>query len=82
LNNQLSRPIFQISKEEIKSEALSHHVLTSNGALDKKDSSIGDMLLADDYEKFINEGDRLVLDDLELKRAALLSEYLASKEAE
>lgn len=57
-------------------------MLTSNGALDKKDSSIGDMLLADDYEKFINEGDRLVLDDLELKRAALLSEYLASKEAE
>jgi hypothetical protein len=57
-------------------------MLTSNGDLDKKDSSIGGMLLADDYEKFINEGDHLVLDDLEVKRAALLSEYLASKEAE
>jgi hypothetical protein len=53
-----------------------------NGDLDKKDSSIGDMLLVDDYEKFINEGDHLVLEDLELKRAALLSEYIASKDAE
>lgn len=57
-------------------------MLTSNGDLDKKESSIGDMLLVDDYEKFINEGDHLVLDDLEVKRAALLSEYLISKEAE
>jgi len=57
-------------------------MLTSNADLDKKDSIIGDMLLADDYEKFINEGDHLVLDDLEVKRAALLSEYLATKEAE
>jgi hypothetical protein len=57
-------------------------MLTPNGDIDKKDSSIGDMLLVDDYEKFINEGDHLVLEDLDLKRATLLSEYIASKEAE
>jgi hypothetical protein len=57
-------------------------MLTLNGDIDKKESSTGDMLLVDDYEKFINEGDHLVLEDLELKRAALLSEYIASKDAE
>jgi hypothetical protein len=57
-------------------------MLTLNGDQDKKESSTGDMLLVDDYEKFINEGDHLVLEDLELKRAALLSEYIASKDAE
>jgi hypothetical protein len=57
-------------------------MLTLNGDIDKKDCITGDMLLVDDYEKFINEGDHLVLEDLELKRAALLSEYIASKDAE
>ena len=57
-------------------------MLTLNGDQDKKESSTGDMLLVDDYEKFINEGDHLVLEDLELKRAALLNEYIASKDAE
>ena len=58
-------------------------MINTNGDQEKKNSSsIGDMLLDDDYEKFINEGDHLVLDDLESKRAALLSEYLSLKEAE
>ena len=57
-------------------------MLTLNGDQDKKESSTGDMLLVDDYEKFINDGDHLVLEDLELKRAALLNEYIASKDAE
>jgi hypothetical protein len=57
-------------------------MLTLNGDIDKKDCITGDMLLVEDYEKFINEGDHLVLEDLELKRAALLSEYIASKDAE
>ena len=57
-------------------------MLALNGDQDKKDCITGDMLLVDDYEKFINEGDHLVLEDLELKRAALLNEYIASKDAE
>ena len=36
----------------------------------------------DDYEKFINEGDQLVFDDLQIKSASLLKEYLSAKEVE
>jgi hypothetical protein len=38
--------------------------------------------MIDDYEKFINEGDKLILDDLQIKSASLMKDYLAAKEAE
>ena len=33
-----------------------------------------------DYENFINEGDKLILKDLEVKRDVLMREYISSKE--
>jgi hypothetical protein len=38
--------------------------------------------MIDDFEKFINEGDKLVLDDLQMKSATLMKEYLSAKEFE
>jgi hypothetical protein len=52
---QSSKRIFQISKEELKSDAPLAQVC---------DPHKTDIIMHDDYEKFINEGDQLVLDDL------------------
>ena len=38
--------------------------------------------MIDDFEKFINEGDKLVIDDLQMKSASLMKEYLSAKEFE
>jgi len=32
--------------------------------------------MQDDYEKFINDGDHLIIDDLHQRSASLLREYL------